>query len=213
MTIKKERRGDKMFKNIADELSIMLMEKGIIKPENREFYFYGLHLAIGKLFFFLVILIISLLTKTFFLSMAFVFMYSAIRQFSGGHHCRSEVSCFLVSMLLYLVMLLFYDIDMQEGRIFLCAAAFVSVVLILIFSPIEHENKPLSVVERRKYGIISKIIAIIMAIIVCVSLLLNIDILFYSSSYTLTADAVLIIFALKGVKYHECNSESDSSDC
>ena len=135
-----------MFENIADDLSIMLVEKGIIKPENREFYFYGLHLAISKLFFFLVILVISLLTKTFFVSMAFVFMYSAIRQFSGGHHCRSEVSCFFVSILLYLVMLLFYDIDIHEGRVFLCAAAFVSVILILIFSPIEHEKDRKSVV-------------------------------------------------------------------
>lgn len=96
-----------MFENIADDLSIMLVEKGIIKPENREFYFYGLHLAISKLFFFLVILIISLITRTFLVSMAFVFMYSDIRQFSGGHHCQSEVSCFFVSILLYLVMLFF----------------------------------------------------------------------------------------------------------
>ena len=69
-----------MFENIADDLSIMLVEKGIIKPENREFYFYGLHLAISKLFFFLVILVISLFTKSFLVSMTFVFMYSAIRQ-------------------------------------------------------------------------------------------------------------------------------------
>ena len=40
-----------MFRNIADDLSIMLAEKKIIKPENREFYFYGLQLAISKLFF------------------------------------------------------------------------------------------------------------------------------------------------------------------
>lgn len=202
-----------MFENIADELSIMLVERGIITPENREFYFYGLHLAISKLFFFLAILTISLFTRTFLVSMVFVFMYSAIRQFSGGHHCRSEVSCFFVSILLYLVMLLFYDIDMHEGRIFLCVAAFASVLLILIFSPIEHENKPLSIVERRRYGIISKIIAVILVVIMCVSLLLNINVLLYPSSYALTADAVLIIFALKGVKHNECDSESDSSDC
>lgn len=203
----------KMFENIADDLAIMLVEKKIIKPENREFYFYGLQLAISKLFFFLVILIISLFTKTFFVSMAFVFMYSAIRQFSGGYHCRSEVSCFFVSILLYLIMLLFYDIDIHEGRIFLCVAAFVSVILILIFSPVEHKNKPLSIDERKKYGIISRIVAVILAITMCVSLLLYINILLYSSSYALTADAVLIILALKGVKYNEYDSESDSSDC
>lgn len=203
----------KMFENIADDLSIMLAEKKIIKPENREFYFYGLQLAISKLFFFLVILIISLFTKTFLVSMAFMFMYSVIRQFSGGYHCRSEVSCFFVSILLYLIMILFYDIDMQGGKIFLCVSATVSVLLIMIFSPIEHKNKPLSAGEHKKYGIISKIVAGILAVTVCVSLLLNINILFYSSSYALTADAVLIIFALKGVKHHEHDSESDCSDC
>lgn len=202
-----------MFENIADDLSILLAEKKIIKPENREFYFYGLQLAISKLFFFLVILTISLLTKTFLVSMSFVFMYSVIRQFSGGHHCRSEVSCFFVSVLLYLIMILFYDIDMHGGKIFLCISAAVSVLLIMIFSPIEHKNKPLSADERIKYGLTSKIVAAVLAVTVCVSLLLNINVLFYSSSYALTADAVLIIFALKGVKHRECDSESDSSDC
>ncbi len=63
-----------MFENIADDLSIMLVEKKIIKPENREFYFYGLQLAISKLFFFLVILAISLFTKTLLVSIAIVLM-------------------------------------------------------------------------------------------------------------------------------------------
>lgn len=40
-----------MFENIADDLSIMLVEKGIIRLENREF-FYVPHLAISKLYFF-----------------------------------------------------------------------------------------------------------------------------------------------------------------
>lgn len=202
-----------MFENIADDLAIMLVEKKIIKPENREFYFYGLQLAISKLFFFLVILVISLFTKTFFVSMAFVLMYSAIRQFSGGHHCQSEMSCFFVSILLYLIMILFYDIDMYGGKIFLCITTIISLLLILIFSPVEHKNKPLSTDERKKYGIISKIVAVVLTITMCVSLLLNINILFYSSSYALTVDAVLIIFALKGVKHSEYDSENDSSDC
>lgn len=202
-----------MFENIADDLAILLAEKKIIKPENREFYFYGLQLAISKLFFFLVILTISLFTKTFLVSMAFVFMYSAIRQFTGGHHCRSEVSCFFVSILLYLIMILFYDIDMYGGKLFLCVTAAISVLLVMIFSPIEHKNKPLSVDERKKYGRISKVVAIILAITVGISMWLNINILFYSSSYALTADAVLLIIALKEVKHSEQDSESNSSNC
>ncbi len=199
-----------MFENIADDLAIMLVEKKIIKPENREFYFYGLQLAISKLFFFLVILAISLFTKTFPVSMAFIFMYSVIRQFSGGHHCRSEVCCFFVSILLYLIMILFYDIDMRSVKIFLCVTAAVSVLLIMIFSPIEHKNKPLFADERKKYGIISRVVAGVLAVTVCVSLLLNINVLFYSSSYALTADAVLIVFALKEVKHGEYDSEGNS---
>lgn len=202
-----------MFENIADDLAILLAEKKIIKPENREFYFYGLQLAISKLFFFLVILAISLFTKTFLVSMAFVFMYSAIRQFTGGHHCRSEVSCFFISILLYLVMILFYTVDMHGGKTFLCVTAAVSVLLIMIFSPVEHRNKPLSANERKKYGRISKVVAIILAITVGISMWLNSNVLFYSSSYALTADAVLLIIALKEVKHCEQDSESDSSNC
>ena len=103
-------------------------------------------------------------------------------------------------------MLFLYNIDVHEGRVFLYVAAFVSVLLIFIFSPIENKNKPLTVVEYRKFGIISKIIAVILTAVMCVSLLLNINILFYSSSYALTADAVLIVLSLKEVKHNEYDS-------
>lgn len=76
----------------------------------------------------------------------------------------------------------------------------------MIFSPIEHKNKPLSIKERKKYGIISKVTAVVLIIIVYISLSFDINVLFYASSYALTADAVLILFALKEVKHNEYDS-------
>ena len=202
-----------MFEKIAERISNTLEVKKIIKAENRDFYSYGLQLALNKLFFFVIILIISIFTKAFLVSVAFLLMYSIIRQFSGGFHCKSEINCFLVSILIYLIMLLLYRIDRVEGKWVLYIAALVSVLIISIFSPVEHKNKPLSTDERKKYGIIAVIVAIALVIIMCASLLLNTPILFYSSSYSLTADAVLVILALKEVKHNERDLEIDSSDC
>lgn len=154
----------------------------------------------------MVILIVSLCAKTLFVSMLFVLMYSKIRKYSGGHHCQSEVSCFFVSILLYLMMLLFYDMNTHNGKVFLCISASISIIIIMIFSPIEHKNKPLSIKERKKYGIISKVTAVVLIIIVYISLSFDINVLFYASSYALTADAVLILFALKEVKHNEYDS-------
>lgn len=189
-----------MFKNLADDLSILLERKKLIKSEKREIFFHGLQLALNKLLLFVVVLIISLFTETFLVSMIFLLILFVTESFSWVFNSKSEVSGFLVSILFYLIMLLFYDIDTVSGQFFSLAVGLISTLFIALISPNGYKSKPITINKCRKYKVTTVIAALASAIIMCVSLLLNYTILFYSSSYALTADSILVILAIKDIK-------------
>ncbi len=194
-----------MFKNLADETAILLITHNIIAEEKREAYTYGFELLYEKLFFYGIIFVIALLTKTLLFSALFIFFYKMLRQYTGGFHCRTAELCLVVSVLIYLLIVLLYMLNKDSIEFVLAISALVSLIIILTFSPRESKNRPLESNEKKKYRKLSIIIASITAIIAAVSYRLDISFLFYSSSYSLTADAVLIILSLG-----RCKNEEDS---
>lgn len=195
-----------MFKNLADDAAILLITHHIVSEEKREAYTYGFELLFEKLFFYGIILIIALLTKTLIFSVLFVFSYKMLRQYTGGFHCKTAEVCLVVSVLIYLLVLLLYMLNFDLGEFILSISTMVSLIIIFLFSPRESENRPLESEEKRKYRTISIITAAVIAIIATISYRLNISLLFYSTSCSLTADAVLILLSL----IRRCKNEEDS---
>lgn len=201
-----------MFKNLADETAILLIAHNLVAEEKREAYTYGLELFFEKIFFYLIIFLISLLAKTFLFSALFVFSYKMLRQYTGGFHCKTAEMCLVVSVLIYLITMLLYLLNLDSVEFVLAISSLVSTIIIFIFSPRENINRPLESDEKRKYWIISIAIAVIMTVVSAISYIFNISFLFYSASCSLTADAVLIILTLGRCKDEEDTVESFEDD-
>lgn len=194
-----------MFKNLADDAALLLITHNIVAEEKREAYKYGLELFFENVLFYGIILIIAILTKTLLFSVVFTFLYKMLRQYTGGFHCSTAELCLVVSVLIYLVAILLYLFDIDSIEIALAICALLSIIVIFVFSPRESQNRPLECEEKKKYRTLSVIIAAITAIIAAVSYKLDVPFLFYSTSFSLTADAVLIILSLG-----RCKNEEDS---
>lgn len=194
-----------MFKNLADDAAIMLITHHIIPEDKRAAYTYGFELLFEKLFFYGIILIIALLTKTLIFSILFMFSYKMLRQYTGGFHCKTAEVCLVVSVLIYLLALLLYLLNFDSTKFVLAIGTIVSFIIIFLFSPRESKNRPLECEEKKKYRIFSIIVGAVTAIIAAISYKLNISLIFYSTSCSLTADAVLIILSLG-----RCKNEEDS---
>ena len=69
----------------------------------------------------------------------------------------------------------------------------ISFIIIIIFSPVENENNPITSDEKIKYKKISIIISFIIVIITGLSFFYNYHYLFYSSAWSISTDAILII--------------------
>ena len=199
-----------MLKNLAENLAQILAANNIIKVEDYDVYRYGLELVISKIIMYTIVLIIALLTNTLLFSVLFIGMYMVLRQYTGGFHCKSAEMCLVVSVLIYLIVLLFYLVNLINIKIIFATISLTIPLIVLIFSPVESVNNPLTIDEKSKYHRSAVIVSIILLFIMCVSLLINIDVFFYASSESLTADAVLIILSLRRSKNEKDCYESNS---
>lgn len=201
-----------MFKQWAKDISLMLVANRIITFENREAYSYGIELFLFKTSLYIIVALIALITNTLIPSIIFVVSYTLLRQYNGGYHCKTAEMCMVVSIFMYLIFLLLYELDHENIKIFFLISSCISFLPIAIFSPVENINNPLTVQEKRKYHIIAVIIAASLIAAVLFGYFFTIKNLFYSVSYSLTADAVLIILGLRRNKDEKAYNESNSSD-
>lgn len=184
-----------MLQILAKKITAALVLSKIISPDDMEAYTYGLELLITKLVLYLLIFIIAALTKTVIVSLLFVFLYMSLRKYTGGFHCKTAERCLCVSMLIHILMIAVYYLSISTTDFILLALSALSSAVIVIFSPVENENRPLDNVEKYKYKVKSILIMMVILILMAVSILLHINQLFYSSVCSLTSDAVLIILS------------------
>lgn len=195
-----------MYKNIADSLATLLSANKIIDIDKQEAYSYGLELFLFKFTLYIIILIISLLTDSFIISLVFTASYMLLRQYTGGYHCKTPEACMLTSILIYTVMLLLYNLKSDIHILFFFVVIAISYLVIVLKAPIESENNPLDIYEIRKYRIISIVISTLLTVLSVLSFIFDFKEFAFPISYTLTADAVLLLISPRRKKNEENNS-------
>lgn len=184
-----------MFREIAEEITKTMVTSNIINIEDRELYTYGLELIIPKTVFYIIVLILSLLTDTFIPSLLFILFYMSVRSFSGGYHSKTAGFCIVVSTFIYLLMDFLMKLDFERTEIFLLVAAAVSLGVIFAFSPVESEEKPITAEERKRYRLFAELISMVLFAITAGAYYFKLEPIFYPAAWSLTADAVLIIIS------------------
>ncbi len=194
-----------VYKNIADNLANLLSANKIIDINNQEAYSYGLELFFFKFTLYIIILIISLLTDSFLISLVFTASYMLLRQYTGGYHCKTSEACMLTSILIYTFMLLLYNFKLNNLTLFFFIIP-ISYLIIILKAPIENENNPLDADEIKKYRILSIIISTLLTVLSIITFIFDFKQFAFPISYTLTADAVLLLISPRRKKNEEDNS-------
>lgn len=198
-----------MLKSIAEEITVALAANDIIKMDEMEAYNYGLELLIPKVILYAAILIVSLITNTFLISLSFVVMLMALRRYAGGFHCKTAETCLLFSFLIYLLALFGYDFVHYIPQIAYALSSVFSAIIVLIFAPVEDVNRPLEGNEKVQYRLKAMVSLVIILLAELASVVFQLKTLSYVSACSLTANAVLILLSqLRRWKYEVANSES-----
>lgn len=198
-----------MLKSIAEEVTVVMAANDIIKTEEMEAYTYGLELLIPKVILYAVILVVSLITDTFLMSVAFVILLMSLRRYSGGFHCKTAEICLLVSLLMYLLAIFGYEFVSFIPNMVYGVSTVLSSVIVLFFSPVEDKNRPLDETEKILYRQKAMIALSFILVLEFASLILEFRALSYLSACSLTANAVLILLSqMRRCKYESNNPES-----
>lgn len=161
---------------ISNKLAKLLFRKGTDK-EKIELYGFAIYIVNSSLLHIGTLLVIGWLFGMVVESVIFYVSFIAIRKFAGGYHAMTPLRCYLFSTITIFISLLL----LQQLSNFSKAITYVfilieliSIICIIVLSPLDSGNKPISNKKEKKvYKIISSINSITLFLVSLCMLNLN----------------------------------------
>lgn len=100
-------------------------------------------------------------------TIVFTVSYIPLRVYAGGYHAGTPFRCWIVSLIVLVISLLILR-TVYLYTILFAMLSILSVILIIIFMPVEDKNKPLEMWEKKKYkkkGILVLLLELSVAVI------------------------------------------------
>ena len=185
-----------MIDNMAKKIAVKMVRSKIVESEDEECYVYGLELLLSKIVVLSAIGIIAIIIKLIIPSIAFTFLYLLLRQYTGGFHCKTAERCISLSIAIYISFAIISKIGLKYLGLIMLVMSFISYIVLFAFSPLADANKEIDDYEKKKYRNISIIIGSLMLVLTVLLFVINYHSLFISVSFSLIADAILLIIAI-----------------
>lgn len=162
-----------MIERNCKRISDYLCRNNIIPAKDAEIYQYGFSLIFTTIINCISTVVIGLILRMVVESILLLLFFAPIRRYAGGFHMRTRLQCFFISMAWIITGLLLskclYDTYMLNA-----IAAVVLGILIVLFSPVEDENKPLNSREKSKYKKIAVFLYIMEMGVNCICIVMGI---------------------------------------
>lgn len=126
-----------MLTKISSRLTDLLIKKSKTVSYDKEVYIYGLELVLSTVFCFVGILLSSCLLSNIYTGIIFILILAPLRTFTGGYHADSYAKCFLISNVLYAVLLIINNYVLNNMNIIIWWT------LLLIFSLYISKRAPI----------------------------------------------------------------------
>ena len=144
-----------MFHNLAVDIAFLLIKNKIVDIQQRNIYVYALEVILLNGSLLIVFLIASLLCGAMINFLAYLLFFFPIRIFSGGYHAKSSEICFFLSTIMYglsIAITVFFPLLYQNWKWII--AGVISILVILVLSPMVNENNPLTESQQKRNRII-----------------------------------------------------------
>jgi accessory gene regulator B len=148
-----------MHGKVIQRLIDLMVSNKIIKSEETELYSYGLMQGTLMLLNIFTILIIGKILGMLWQSSVFMVTYFPLRTYAGGYHARTQLNCYISSVVL-IVMVLLGIRYMKWTNLIYITISIISGLTIYIFSPVEDSNKPIDDIGLKIFRKKSRIILI-----------------------------------------------------
>lgn len=183
-----------MISKLSSRISELLCGENIITAEDRELYDYGFYLILSWGMYFLITMSFGFLFRIPWECMLFYSLFSFLRRYAGGFHASKESVCIIstTSSMLLCTALIYLMATLK------CVAFPLWMMLfgggtVLLFSPLDSEEKKLNAAERTYYGRISKWITLSMVVCSLAAMWIGYTGLLYSVSCGLFLESLLLV--------------------
>jgi accessory gene regulator B len=141
-----------MLLHLSNAFAQWLYHAGSITKEDLPVYEHAAYCLCFTLTPLVLVSVIGCLLGMFREGILMIIPFYLLRKFSGGIHLKSPVNCLISSTCLLVLSLLIIRAVLDSGHYFIfCIFVFLSIVLIFFLSPIDSEQKRLSVMERKVF--------------------------------------------------------------
>lgn len=137
-----------MVQELARKTAKKMENQGVIASKTIPIYAYGLELLYSSLAGVVALIIISAILGKPFLWIPYLAGFVPLRLSGGGYHAKTHFHCVFEFSLLYSLVLLIVRACVLP-MIVLPIVCTVTLVIILIFSPVTAPNKPLKECQHR----------------------------------------------------------------
>ena len=163
-----------MISKLAKSIAHFFVVQNITEESKEVIYAYGMELLISDVLNTIIVLLIALFSHTLPAVVVFIAVFMGLRQFVGGFHANSHLSCMFT---LVMVMMVFsYGICNVSGHItpifsisfiMIALPCFITIALPVIFciAPVPHPNKPMSEEKSVKLRKRSCILAVTLSVV------------------------------------------------
>lgn len=173
---------------LAKKITLLYIKKGKIEEDDRETYEYSFEIVISNIVNLLIMLVGALITKRYWETALFTFSFLLFRKFFGGYHAKTHIGCISILILMYLTMIFMLKLDIRTLSIIAMIVCTVSIIPVLLLSPVSHPNNPIDKNKAKLYNIVSIVIVLLVVILsylnynkynsICYSIVLSVPLLF-----------------------------------
>jgi len=132
------------------KLAESMAKSRVIDRDEVDVYCFGIQIVTETIFSFMVFLMIALLFHCVIETTVFMLAFALLRQYAGGFHADKFISCLLIScgvITVFCIVIHLLDIIVY----FIGALAIISLIVILLLSPVDSKYKPISNSDKKKY--------------------------------------------------------------
>lgn len=141
-----------LYQKAADSIANKLYLLNCIRDEDREVYAYCIEILFSTVVDLLSVFLLSILFHRTLPTLFFLIGFFASRAFCGGYHANHHITCFLTFLADYTLFLLFdcFICSFHHRQIVLICMQLFALVMISLFSPVDHPNNPMTEEQIRK---------------------------------------------------------------
>lgn len=173
-----------------------LVDEGYILQEDIEAYKYTLEMFWDKFLVYGCILVISMLAKCFVETALFLLCFNFIRKYTGGFHLNTFRQCFVGTVTIYIVFILWLSSLLLSHNMATFAMTIGSALYLLCVGTVNHPNWDLSEEELRACKLSSRYVVGMMLLGVVFLKWLGVhNMTFVFIQFSVILSAVLVLLA------------------